>query len=141
VQNAVVIETEELGQAMEIEDADIEGIVGGHRSTLSFSNENNADSVLTRIAAGIRVGMELTNYLNIKTGFFLCFPASGTFNAFAIVNKAAGQGPPMGRIAAFDQNNGLLGAIAQGDDDVNRWGWIAVGHSSSSYRMVWEVAL
>ena len=60
-QNLVVVKTKVGGDLPMIEDAYSLGIISGLGFSGGSGNKDNADGVLARIAAGVRIGVELAN--------------------------------------------------------------------------------
>ena len=78
------------------------------------------DVVLSRIALGVAVRMELTNQLHVERGFLLCFSNCGCFECFSVIDESAWRRPAMWRVFPLDHHNALIARLAlELEDDVH----------------------
>lgn len=107
-----MVKTEIFGHIPGVEERNIFCVIGSDRGAASVSQKDNADRVFARVATGVGIDMKLLDKGHCQLSFFLGLADGSGFNGFAIIDKAARNGPAKGLVVALDQHNGAMGAIA-----------------------------
>lgn len=123
-----MVEAKLLRHFPRVKKRNISGIVVGHWRARCMGEKDNTDGVFPGVAVRVRIHVELFNQADHQLSFFLSFADGSPFDRLPIVHKTTGDSPSEGFIAAFNQDDGAMGAIAQLNDDVHSGGGIAVGH-------------
>lgn len=140
LQNAIVVKAEIGGHFPGVKHLDTFGVIGGGGRARRVGEEDDAESMFTRVAIGRRIDVKLFNQSNVELGFFARFAAGGGFDRFTIVHKTTRERPAERFIAPFNEDNGAMGAIAQFNNDIDGGSRVTVGHNrptvnTATYRL------
>ena len=103
-----MVEDDGGGEGVPREDAAVLCVIGGPGSALCRCDVDGGHRVVARVACGVRVGVELFDQFHVEAGLFLGLPYGGCFQGFTVIDEAAGKGPSVRRVDAFDKDDSLF---------------------------------
>lgn len=114
-----MVEGERPGAVAGVGDDGPLGVVGAPGLAPGPGHEDGRDGVEARVPRGVRIGAELSEEIDLERGLFAGLPAGGRLERLAVLDEAAGQGPPGRRVAALDEDDAPAAAAPDLDDDVD----------------------